>query len=62
MLVECGYLTNEAEAKRLQDPAYQARLASSIARGVTHFLLGAKLNPRRSILLSPAPNADRSME
>ncbi|MFZ4766858.1 MAG: N-acetylmuramoyl-L-alanine amidase family protein [Roseimicrobium sp.] len=60
VLVECGYLTNEAEAKRLQDPAYQARLASSIARGVAHFVLRTKLNPRRDISLSPMPRAEQA--
>lgn len=33
VLVECGFLSNEAETERLQDPAYQLRLATAIAAG-----------------------------
>ncbi|MFH0981304.1 MAG: N-acetylmuramoyl-L-alanine amidase [Planctomycetota bacterium] len=38
VLVECGYLTNRAEAERLSTTSYQARLAAAIAEGITeHF-------------------------
>jgi len=33
VLVECGFLSNGPETERLQDPAYQLRLASAIAAG-----------------------------
>lgn len=33
ILVECGFLSNGPETERLQDPAYQLRLASAIAAG-----------------------------
>ncbi|MDQ2868182.1 MAG: N-acetylmuramoyl-L-alanine amidase [Verrucomicrobiota bacterium] len=34
VLVECGFLTNYAEAQRCLNPAYQQRLAEAIARGI----------------------------
>ena len=38
VLVECGYLTNRAEAHRLSTPAYQAKLAAVIEEGIAgHF-------------------------
>lgn len=38
VLVECGFLTNRAEAQRLSSSAYQTRLASAIAEGIVdHF-------------------------
>ncbi|MDE6454898.1 MAG: N-acetylmuramoyl-L-alanine amidase [Dysosmobacter sp.] len=33
VLVECGFLSNGAETERLQDPAYQLRLAVAVAAG-----------------------------
>ena len=37
-LVECGYMSTEAELALLTDPDYQAGLARGIARGVLTFL------------------------
>lgn len=38
VLVECGFLTNPVEARRLGSPWYQARMAAVIAQGITnHF-------------------------
>lgn len=38
VLVECGYLTNRYEARRLNNAAYQAKVASAIATGIAnHF-------------------------
>ena len=37
-LVECGFMSNEAEEQKLNDPAYQARLADAIAAGVIDYL------------------------
>ena len=34
VLVECGFLTNEAEAARLKEEAYQLRLAAAITAGL----------------------------
>ncbi|HVA69399.1 MAG TPA: N-acetylmuramoyl-L-alanine amidase, partial [Candidatus Binataceae bacterium] len=37
VLVECGFLSNPAEAARLASPAYQDVLAAGIAEAVTHY-------------------------
>lgn len=34
ILVESGYLSNDAEARRIADPAYRQRIAAAIAEGV----------------------------
>ena len=34
VIVECGYLSNPTDAKNLQDPAYQQKLADGIVAGV----------------------------
>lgn len=34
ILVECGFLSNNAETEKLQDPAYQKKIAASIAAGL----------------------------
>lgn len=40
VLVECGFLSNEEEAQRLQDPSYQRKLAAVIAAGALQSLSG----------------------
>lgn len=40
VLVECGYLTNENDARFLTDPNGQAVLATAIAQGIVDFLAG----------------------
>jgi len=38
VLVECGYLTNRAEAQRLSTPSYQAHITEAVAEGIAdHF-------------------------
>ena len=37
ILVEVGFISNPAEAKRLVDPAYQQSIAEAIAGGLSHF-------------------------
>lgn len=37
ILVECGFVSNPAENKKLQDDAYQNQMAFSIFYGTTHF-------------------------
>ncbi len=38
ILIETGYLTNSAEAARLNDSAYRSKLAAAIAEGIAdHF-------------------------
>jgi len=38
VLVECGFLTNVTEARRLKEKAHQEKLARGIASGVKLFL------------------------
>lgn len=38
VLVECGFLSNEAEAERLSDSDYQARLAFAVLLGLSNYL------------------------
>lgn len=40
VLVECGFLTNPAEARRLAQPGYQGLLATAIAEGVAEYFGG----------------------
>ena len=57
VLIECGYLTNETESKRLTSEAYQEKIAASIAGSVRHFLLAKGLNPRRGIVTESVGSA-----
>ena len=41
ILVECGFLSNPEDTKKLQDDAYQRKLAMTIAAGVLHYENGA---------------------
>lgn len=34
VIIECGFLSNASDAKRLQDPAYQQKLADGIVEGI----------------------------
>ena len=38
VLIECGFLTNDEEAKKLKDEAYQDSLAEGIAQGILTYL------------------------
>ena len=42
ILVECGFMSNPTESKKLQDPAYQMRLAVAIAAGYGQFCANEK--------------------
>ena len=42
VLVECGFLSNEAEAAKLQETPYQKKLAAVIAAGYLECLTGDK--------------------
>lgn len=57
ILVECGFISNPAEADRLKTKAYQIRLTSGIAKGVVAFLHGQELDPMRGIELPVAAEA-----
>ena len=37
-LVECGFITNELEVKKLSDSSYQDKLATGIANGIEEYL------------------------
>lgn len=37
ILIELGYLSNRAEAARLKDPAYQDKIATSLAKAISSF-------------------------
>ena len=37
-LVECGFITNESEVKKLSNPSYQDKLATGIADGIEEYL------------------------
>lgn len=49
-LIECGFLTNETESKRLQQDDYQKQLISGITEGVLMFLNSHHRQPSRGIL------------
>jgi N-acetylmuramoyl-L-alanine amidase len=38
VLIECGFLTNQSEAQRLNDSSYRARVADAIADGIADHL------------------------
>lgn len=40
VLVECGFLSNSADEKALQDPAHQEKLARAIVEGIMGYLEG----------------------
>lgn len=47
VLIECGFLSNPAEARRMMTAAYQERLAKGIADGVHAYRLSIMRNQRR---------------
>ena len=55
VLVECGYLTHEDEAKKFRSAAYKDKLAQVITDGVCHYLSATQLNPQRGIVLGEPP-------
>ncbi len=55
VLIECGYLTNVAEAENLKGTAYKDKLARAIADGLCHYLRATQLNPQRGIIIGAAP-------
>ena len=42
VLVEGGFLSNPAEARKLSDPTYRQRLAEAIAAGILDYLNAAR--------------------
>ena len=58
VLVECGFITDKAEAARLKDAAHRDKIAAGIAEGVGVFLHGQMLKPEHGIVLN-TPRAER---
>lgn len=56
VLVECGFLTDKAEAAKLKKAGYRQSLAAGIAEGVGTFLHGQALKPDHGVVLNlPRP-------
>jgi N-acetylmuramoyl-L-alanine amidase len=47
VLVEVGFVSHEAESRRLADPEYQERIAGAIAQGIASFRAGLPRASRR---------------
>lgn len=58
VLVECGFLTNGAEARRLKQDGYKNRLAAAVADGIRRYLVATAFNSRRGY---SAPAAGREV-
>lgn len=43
IIVECGFLSNGSETQRLQDPAYQRKLAAAVTAGCLRCLSGEEI-------------------
>ena len=55
-LIECGYVTNEADARKLKSASYKDRLAAGIADGISDFLKNTKEDPRRGLVFEETPS------
>lgn len=42
VMVECGFLSNNEEAKKLSDEAYQQKMAEAIVKGLKNYFLNAE--------------------
>lgn len=56
VLVEIGFLSNPAEAARLNDPAYQDKLASALAKAISGFASERALRAGATALAAPGPS------
>ncbi len=58
VLVECGFMTDAAEAATLRREDYREKLASGLSEGVCAFLQAQSMKPKRGIILeTPKPDA-----
>jgi N-acetylmuramoyl-L-alanine amidase len=58
VLVECGFMTDAAEASMLRREDYREKLAGGLSEGVCAFLQAQSMKPRRGIILeAPKPGA-----
>ncbi|MEN3942049.1 N-acetylmuramoyl-L-alanine amidase [Prosthecobacter sp. SYSU 5D2] len=55
VLIECGFLTNAAEAERLKTEEYQNKLTEGISKGIMLFLKAHPRDSRRGIHLLAGP-------
>jgi N-acetylmuramoyl-L-alanine amidase len=53
VLIECGFLSNAAESRKIQDPAYLTKIVVGIADGYESWLGNRLLNPA-TLVQSPA--------
>lgn len=42
LLIECGFLTNQREAQKLETPEYQLKIAAAIATEILHYITNVK--------------------
>jgi N-acetylmuramoyl-L-alanine amidase len=56
VLVECGFLTSEAEARRIATPAYRQQLAVALAAGIRDYARAVE-TARRPPRAAPAPSS-----
>ena len=56
VLVECGFLTSEAEARRIATPEYRQQLAAALAAGIRDYARAVEA-ARRPARASPAPSS-----
>ncbi|MFT5856177.1 MAG: N-acetylmuramoyl-L-alanine amidase [Verrucomicrobiales bacterium] len=59
VIVECGFLTNAEEAKRLVTPSYQERTARGVVAGVISYLEEAMADPMYGIQQPVKPEKER---
>ena len=58
VLVECGFMTDAAEATTLRREDYREKLAGGVSEGVCAFLQAQSMKPKRGIILeAPKPEA-----
>jgi N-acetylmuramoyl-L-alanine amidase len=60
ILVETAFISNPSEEKRLNDRAYQDRLARAILAGIKRYLEKHPPQPRPTLAEAPAPRATRA--
>lgn len=59
VLVECGFLSNPAEAEKLIDPQYQREMASAIFQGIQDYYGAEPVPPFLSDSVSSVSNDDK---
>lgn len=60
ILVECGYLTNQAESLCFADEGYKESVATAVATGILQYLRAVTMNPRRGLKFEPPPTPDEA--